>query len=544
MSSPADFTSPNLSRKMQVRKPATVSQGGIVVTQNRVAAEAGARVLKAGGHAVDAIVAAAFAIGVAEPWMSGIGGVGAMLIMDGKTGKVTGFDFGGRSPKALKISDFELTAGADADLFGWPSVKGAVNTKGPKAVVVPSQPLGLWTAHRAFGRKPWAQLLEPAIALAGQGPVVDWHTTLIIATAMADLAADAGAAERFLRGGAPPVAQGPTMTAAPLRLPMQALAATLSVLAGEGAPALYRGRLAEGIAADIKAMGGYLSADDLASYAVRTVEPLVIRYGAHKVHVMPELNGGPTLAVAFDALSKIPRKPARKPSGADYVAYASALATAWDDRFRRLGDAGERSAPTCTTHMTAIDRDGNVVTLTQTLLSLFGSRIVLPTSGILMNNGINWFDPRPGGPNSLAPDRRVLANYVPAILESPAPLRNPVNGENSRSIMAIGGCGGRKIIPAVFQLLAMRADFGLGLGKLFETPRLDVSGGRHVVTDRRMPRATLAALERSFETALAEPLVYSNPYTMANGVLREGGVNYGMCEPLQPWCEAVSEDEV
>eukprot|EP01036_Dinobryon_divergens_P060269 gene60269-80380_t len=155
-----------------------------------------------------------------------------------------------------------------------------------------------------------------------------------------------------------------------------------------------------------------------------------------------------------------------------------------------------------------------------------------------MNNGINWFDPRPGGPNSLAPDRRVLANYVPAILESPASAGKP------GSIMAVGGCGGRKIIPAVFQLLAMRADFGLGLGPLFETPRLDVSGDRHVVTDRRMPRATLAALDRAFETVLAEPLVYSNPYTMANGVLREGGINHGMSEPLQPWCEAVSEDEV
>jgi gamma-glutamyltranspeptidase / glutathione hydrolase len=536
--SPADFTSPNLSRKMQVRKPATTSRGGIIVTQNRVASEAGARVLKAGGHAVDAIVAAAFAIGVTEPWMSGIGGVGAMLVRDGKTGKVTGFDFGGRSPMGLKVSDFAMVQGADADLFGWPAVKGGINTKGPKAVVTPSQPLGLWTAHRAFGRKPWAELLAPAIQLAEDGPVVDWYTTLIIATAMADLAADKDAAERFLRGGAPPVAQGPTMTAAPLRLPMKALAATLSVLASDGAPALYRGRLAEGIAADIQAMGGYLSADDLASCAVRTVEPLVIRYGGHKVHVMPELNGGPTLAVAFDALSTHKRKPAKKPGGADYVAYASALRTAWDDRFKRLGDAGERSAPTCTTHMTAVDRDGNIVTLTQTLLSLFGARIVLPQSGILMNNGINWFDPRPGEPNSLAPDRRVLANYVPAILESPAD-----DGRHA-SVMAVGGCGGRKIIPAVFQLLAMRADFGLALGPLFDTPRVDVSGGRHVVTDRRMPRAMLAALDRAFDTALAEPLVYSNPFTMANGVLREDGVNHGMCEPLQPWCEAVSEDEV
>jgi gamma-glutamyltranspeptidase / glutathione hydrolase len=526
------FLSPNLSRRMTIRKPAVTSQGGIIVTQNRVASEAGARILKEGGHAVDAIVAAAFAIGIVEPWMSGIGGVGGMLVMDGKSGAVTGFDFGGRSPKALKTSDFAMVPGADSDLFGWPSVKGNINTIGPKAVVTPSEPLGLWTAHQAFGRKPWANLLAPAIELAEKGPVVDWYTTLIIATAMGDLAKDKMAAERFLRNGTPPVSQGPTMAAGPTHLPMKALAKTLAVLAEEGAPALYRGKLAKGIAEDIRTMGGYLSTDDLASYRVKQVEPLKIRYNKHCVHVLPELNGGPTLAVAFDALARQNRKPGARLAGQDYVAYATAMQTAWADRFQRLGDAGEYSAPTCTTHMTAVDRDGNIVTLTQTLLSLFGSRIVLPTSGILMNNGINWFDPRQGGSNSLAPDRRVLANYVPAIMTG------------ADGVMATGGCGGRKIIPAVFQLLAMRADFGLDIGKLFETPRLDVSGGKSIVTDRRMSASTLKALDRAFETILAEPLVYSNPYTMANGITRTNGLNSGTCEPLQPWCEAMSEDDV
>jgi gamma-glutamyltranspeptidase / glutathione hydrolase len=353
----------------------------------------------------------------------------------------------------------------------------------------------------------------------------------MIATAFADLARDAASAERFLRGGAPPVVPAAN-TGAQLRLPMKALAKTLSVLAEEGAPALYRGKLAKGIADDVRAMGGYLSEEDLAAYRVQTVEPLAITYGRNTVHVLPELNGGPTLSVAFDALSGMKRKPGKKPAGADYVAYASALQTAWKDRFQRLGDAGERSAPTCTTHLTVIDRDGNMVTLTQTLLSLFGSRVTLPSSGILMNNGINWFDPRPGGPNSIAPDRRVLANYVPSVMTGPG------------GAMAVGGCGGRKIIPAVFQLLAMRADFGLTLDQLFHTPRVDVSGGPEVVIDRHMPKATVAALDKAFDTILAEPVVYTNPYTMANAVLRVKGENEAACEPLQPWCEAVSEDEV
>jgi gamma-glutamyltranspeptidase / glutathione hydrolase len=527
----ASVLSPNFSRRMRVSKPATRTESGIVVTQHRLASEAGARVLKAGGHAVDAAVAAAFAIGVAEPWMSGVGGVGGMLVHDARTKKTTGFDFGGRSPKGLKTTDFTLVSGADGDLFGWPAVKGNINTVGPKAIVTPSQPLGLWTAHKAFGRKAWSDLLAPAVGLAEEGITVDWHTTLLIATAMTDLARDEGCAERFLRGGAPPVGPAAT-TGQETRLPAPALAATLRTLAAKGAPALYRGPLADGIAADILAMGGYLSSDDLASYEVRTVEPLAVAYGRRRIEVLPELNGGPTLAVAFEALKRIRRKPGLRPGPADYVAYADAMQEAWRDRFRRLGDAGERSAPTCTTHITVIDRDGNMVALTQTLLSLFGSRVVLPGSGILMNNGINWFDPRPGGPNAIAPDRRVLANYAPAVMTGPG------------GAMAVGGCGGRKIIPAVFQLLAMRADFGMDLTRLFQTPRLDVSGGPHVVADSRMSRAVLKALSAAHGTVVAEPVVYSNPYTVANAVRRENGVNEGAAEVLQPWAEAVSEEEV
>jgi gamma-glutamyltranspeptidase / glutathione hydrolase len=526
-----DFTSPNFSQKLTARKPAVRSKGGIIVTQNRVASEAGARVLKAGGHAVDAIVAAAFAIGITEPWMSGIGGVGAMLVHDARTGKVTAFDFGGVSPKSLKVEDFKLVGGADSDLFGWPAVEGNINTKGAKSVVTPTQPLGLFTAHGRFGRKPWAELLAPAIALAEEGPVVDWFTTLMIATAMGDLAKDKEAAKRFLPGGVPPVTPGPGLSPTPLHLPMKALAKTLSVLAEKGALALYRGPLAKSIAEDVQALGGYLSEADLAAARAVEVEPLMQKRGKHKMHLLPELSGGPTVAVALRALAG--HKPSgKKPGAADYVAYAEALQAAWIDRFERMGDAGERSAPTCTTHMTAVDRDGNVVTLTQTLLSLFGSRMVLPQSGILMNNGVNWLDPRPGRPNSMAPNRRVLANYTPAILQSPG------------SVMGVGGCGGRKIIPAVFQLLAMRADFGLDMDKLFTQPRIDASGGTSVVTDARMSRSVLAALDKRFETVLAEPVVYSNPYTLANAVLREGEKNFAATEPLQPWSEAVSEDEV
>jgi gamma-glutamyltranspeptidase / glutathione hydrolase len=524
--------SPYLSRKRQVRKPAVRSSGGIVVSQNRAASEVGARVLKAGGHAVDAVVATALALGVVEPWMSGIGGVGAALVRDAESGKVTAFDFGGRSPKGLKVADFKLKPGADGDLFGWPAVEGNINTVGAKAVVAPTEPAGLALLHKTFGRQRWGDLVMPAVALAREGLAVDWHTTLVIATAFADLAKDQGAAARFLPGGAPPVPPAATEPNPAKRLALGALADTLQVIADKGATAIYAGPMARSIAEDIRAMGGYLTEADLAAVAPRTVAPLEIAYRDRTIHVLPELNGGPTLDMAFRHLAAHRTKPGGKPDAGAFHAYASALRHAWQWRFAHMGDAGERTAPTSTTHMTVIDRDGNIVTLTQTLLSLFGARIVLPQSGILMNNGINWFDPRPGGPNAIAADRRVLANYAPAIMTG-----------GGRAI-GVGGCGGRKIIPAVFQLLALSADYGFDLDTAFHVPRIDVSGVDRIAVDRRLDQSTIDALARDFDVVLAEPVVFTNPFTIASAVARSGATNEGATEPEQPWAEAVSEDEV
>jgi gamma-glutamyltranspeptidase/glutathione hydrolase len=197
-----------------------------------------------------------------------------------------------------------------------------------------------------------------------------------------------------------------------------------------------------------------------------------------------------------------------------------------------MGDAGEKTAPTSTTHISVIDRDGNMVTLTQTLLTLFGSRVVLPQSGILMNNGINWFDPCPGGPNSIAPDARALANYVPAIM---------TGGD---ATIAIGGCGGRRILPAVFQLLAMSADFGFDLDTAFHEPRLDISSVAPIIIDRRMPQKTIDALTEQFKAVIGEPVEYPSNFTIAGAVRRSRGRNEGATEPYHPWSEAVAEDEV
>jgi gamma-glutamyltranspeptidase/glutathione hydrolase len=525
--------SPNLSRRREVRKPAVRSRGGIVVAQNRIAAEVGARVLKAGGHAVDAAVATAFTVGVVEPWMSGIGGVGVMLMRDARSGKITGLDFGAVSPRALNPRDYPVVGGTDGNLFGWSKVKDDRNTTGPYAVCVPSEPLGLATAHRMWGRKKWKDLLQPAIRHAEDGLVVDWHTMTNITSALADLQRDPGAAKRFLRDRLPPMPPYAALAKDVVRLPAPDLAKTLASLASDGVESFYKGAIARSIAADIKAMGGSLAEPDLAGYAVRVVDqPLEITHGDRTVHLLPELNGGPTVAMAFAELQRIRKRPEARPGARTFTAYATALRHAWDYRLKHMGDAGERTAPTCTTHLTVVDRDGNMVTLTQTLLSLFGSRIVLPGTGILMNNGINWFDPIPGGPNAIAPGKRALSNYAPAIMTG--------GGET----IAVGGCGGRKIIPAVFQILAQCADFGFDLETVFHQPRIDVSGTGPVAVDRRLGDKVIDAIADLHDTVVCEPVPFPFPFTIASAVRRAKGMNEGATEPEMPWSEAVSEDEV
>ena len=221
-------------------------------------------------------------------------------------------------------------------------VVGNVNTVGAKAVVAPTQPAGLAAAHRQFGRKPWRDLVAPAARLADEGIVVDWHTTLQISVAMADLARDPGARSRFLPRGYPPVAPAAADPRPQRRLPMPDLARTLRAIADDGAEIVYKGALARAIADDIRGMRGYLSVDDLAAVTPREMEPLLIGYGGRSIYVLPELNGGPTLSVAFNALKKLREKPEAKPEAKTYMAYATAMRTAWRDRFARMGDAGER----------------------------------------------------------------------------------------------------------------------------------------------------------------------------------------------------------
>jgi gamma-glutamyltranspeptidase / glutathione hydrolase len=524
------------SNTQQIRKPATVSKGGIVATQSRKAAEIGAEVLKAGGDCVDAVIATTFALGVLEPWMSGVGGGGAMVLYRARDNTYEVIDYGMRAPDSLRAEDYPLTGhGAASDIFPWPRVKDDRNLHGPGSIAVPGVVAGMEEAHRRHARMKWQDLLAPSVKLAGEGLSVDWWTTLMVASSAADLRRYPASAEAYLVDGLPPNPQWGIRSQ--VRLPQDRLKAMLSYLAAQGPRDFYQGDLARSIAADIKASGGALSVEDLAAFRAHGREPLVIPYRGGNVYATPELTAGPTLAHTLRLLQNDLDPAKNGPDAAAYTAYAQALQSAYRERLEGMGDAdgrralgAEHLAPSCTTHFSAVDRDGNMAAVTQTLLSTFGSKFVTPQTGITMNNGIMWFDPTPGTPNSLQGGKRCLTNYTPVLAQAADGRR-----------LAAGASGGRRILPAVTQMLSFVMDYGMDLDAAIHTPRIDASEAAIVIGDVRLPKPVREALAKRFDYEEARTQTLPMKFACPSVVLRDRDTNSGATEPFQPWGEAVAE---
>jgi gamma-glutamyltranspeptidase/glutathione hydrolase len=519
------------AQNWHVRKPVARGRGGIVVTQNRVAGVAGARVLAAGGNAVDAAVTTAFALAAVEPWNSGLGGVGFMLFYSAQEDRVRVVDFGPISPADCNPARYPLVGGGTTtrDLFTWPSVKDDRNVHGPLSFVVPGEVDGQGLALERFGTLKFGDALKPAIELAEQGIAADWFLTLKVATMVRELARYPTTREVWLPQGYPPT----TPPGAPLvRLKLTRLADTLRRLAAAGRRDFYEGEIAAGIVKDMKALGGVIAPQDLRSYRARIVEPLVTEYRGAGLALAPGLTAGPSMRRALHGLRHERFRP-NGPHADAFLAYARVLRDAYTDRLATMGETADQLAPSSTTHLNVIDRQGNMVALTQTLLSVFGSKVVLPSSGILMNNGIMWFDPRPDTPNCIAPGKRPLTNMCPMIAS-----------RNGKPWFAIGASGGRKIFPAVLQVSSFLIDHEMHLEDAFHQPRIDASGGDTVAFDPLLAGAIRAALAEEFEIQPVELVVYPTNYACPSAVLHdaESGENFGVSDVMSPWSGAVAEE--
>lgn len=520
----------NFSRSQTVRKPVSITSNGVVASQHAKAAEIGAQILENGGDAVDAAVSVSFALGVLEPWMSGPAGGGAMMVWRADEQKAHAICYGMKSPKSLDIAAYPLSdTGNASDLFPWKSVIGDVNVEGPLSIAVPGTVAGIELAHNTYGKLPWRDLLQPAVVEARAGLHVDWYAALIIASATRALSKDKDAADLFLEDGHWPTIAGWTALAEK-RLDQSKVADTLSHLADAGARDFYEGEIARAMVDDVQAKGGFLSLDDLAAYSVQMQSPLEISYRDATLYAVPGLTAGPTLAHTLKQLEEN-YSPGSTPDGDTYLAYINALQTAYADRLKTMGDQDAPHAPSCTTHFSIVDRHGNMVSMTQTLLSLFGSRVVSPSTGFLMNNGIMWFDPEAGYPNSIAPDKNCLMNVCPIL------------GEKNANMFAIGASGGRKIMPAVAQLASFISDFDMGLEEAFHHPRIDASGGDIVIADENLSADILQSLSQAHQVVTTKRTVFPYAFACPAGVMRVDGKNMGCTEIMSPWGDAIAERE-
>lgn len=518
------------SQTQRVTKPAVRSAKGIVTSQNRIASEIGANVMRQGGNAIDAAIATSFALGVVEPWMSGIGGGGYMIVRRADEENAQVVDFGMRAPAGLCVSDYPITGGEAGDLFPWPMVKDDANVFGAKAVAMPGLVAGMGAAHDAFGSMSWADLVAPAVAEAEDGLLVDWYAQLILAGSAKGLAQFPASKATFLDEDGFPRSSAWTALGQ-TKCDLSALATTLTTIARKGPDAFYRGALAKSIVADLEAAGGRHTLADFESYRAEIVPASEFEYKGHKIFGTPHMTAGPTLERVFDLLSREGLTEST-PSVCDFAAYDTALRQANRERFETMGDIIHELAPSCTTHFNVVDEEGTMVSVTQTLLSIFGSRMTLPESGILMNNGIMWFDPELGKPNSIAAGKRCLANMCPTLLE---------RADGAR--FGLGAAGGRKIMPAVAQLASYILDYGMDIEDAMHMPKIDVSLADTTIADEALPQDAKDALKKLIPSITFAPrTAYPFNFACPSIVGRSHDQNQGVTEVMSHWADTVAAE--
>ena len=393
---------------------------GAVAAGHPLTAEAGARVLEAGGNAVDACVAAAFVSWVCESPLTGPGGGGFMLVHDGRTRLL---DFFVSVPQRVEGPGDLLALAVDFD-----GDTQQVFHTGAAAVAVPGTALGLEHAHRAFGTLPWGELVAPAAALARDG--------VVLTPAAAYLHAILDPLLRHTPEG--DAFYGGRMLGAGERLVLSDLAATLDTIAADGARVLYDGELARAIAAHVP-----VSLDDLAAYRVVEREPLSIRYcGCEFRTNPPPSSGGRLIAIGLETLGDANPTPER------IVAAMEA-----QDRARVAAVGG-------TTHISAVDAKGDAASLSCSLGS--GSGVVVPGTGIHLNNMLGEADLRA----SARPGERLTSMMAPSLVL-----------QDGRPRLVVGSAGSERLRGAVLQVVANVVALGMDVEAAVDAPRLHLADG-------------------------------------------------------------------
>jgi gamma-glutamyltranspeptidase/glutathione hydrolase len=466
---------------------ATFAQHAMVASNNALAAEVGAQIMKQGGNAIDAAVATGFALAVTFPEAGNLGGGGYMVIRLAN-GRVAALDYRETAPLAATR---DMYVGANGKVTG-------ESTIGPRASGVPGAVAGMLEAHRKYGALALAKVLAPAIRLASDGFVVD--TTLYRSLIGEKYRIESFAGKSmFLPNGAPPAIGS--------RLRQPQLARTIRLISDSGAAVFYRGSIADSIAAQMRRDGGIITKADLARYRPVWREPIRSAYrGYSLISMPPSSSGGTTVSEMLNILEAY-GPPAPFGTVERIHAVASASQRAFVDRNSKLGDPAFVRVPLSlltsksyaqtvarsisrshadtttriasrigegneTTHWSVVDQSGNAVATTSTLNDLYGSGVYVSGAGFFLNDEMDDFTTQPGTPNmygliqgeanSIAPGKRMLSAMSPTIVLDP----------RGNLLLVTGARGGPRIISATSQVILNVIDHRMSLADAMSAPRL------------------------------------------------------------------------
>jgi gamma-glutamyltranspeptidase / glutathione hydrolase len=486
------------------KRPSSGSRG-MVVSNHPLASSAGAEMLAAGGNAIDAAIATLFTLTVVEPMMIGIigGGMAHIRLADGSHRLIDGQS---TVPSVVAGDTYCSKPGSAHDVF---DTVDDENLTGPKAVAVPGSLKAWCETLRRFGTMSLADVMQPAIKHAARGYLVTPYLHECISDAAREMRKDKPISAIFLPTDEP--------LKAGERVVQAEYAETLTYIAQHGEAALYGGPLGDILVDYIKAHDGFVGKDDLTSY--KTVERAPIRADYRGWQIMgppPPAASGVHIAQMLNILEGYDLTASGFGTAETIHLLAEVLKIAFADRAAASGDpayinvpverltskdyAGERRAAidparaqawgagvaqlesADTTHMTAADAFGNVVASTQTINNLFGAKFLVPGLGVIPNNYMNLFDPRPGHALSLAPGKRVTTSMSPMMA-----LRD------GKLVYALGLPGGKRIFPSAMQALINLIDHGMSLQEAVEAPRVWTEGNALEV-ERTVPESVRARL--------------------------------------------------
>ena len=485
---------------MRGRRPTIASASGVVAAAHPLAAQAGARLLAQGGNAFDAAVATAAALNVVEPYMSGLAGQGLATCWVAAERRIKVLDFVPRVPLRFPVERFKTREEL---------------ARGPLSVGVPGNLAGWAELVCAHGRKTLGDALVPAIALAQEGfPLVEFNVDEMNehAPALKRYTTFHGEFARTYMGGGDRVEQGRV-------LKQPELARTFERLGAEGPKLLYGGALGQAILAHLETLGSYMTMADLEQVAPRWKDPIAVTYRRRSVHVPPppcegfqvlltlrilegfdlarlERNGVEHLDTVYRAIRLAAGvRIANNNPGPDKLAHLLADANV-DALCRRVRDGRPIAGPTeqwieppaggedpgHTTSFSIADRDGNLICVTQSLGSPFGSGIVVPGTGVCLNNFLYWTEVMPNSPNRTKPGAELPICMSPSL--------STLDG---RPVLALGTPGSYGILQTQVQALVQHLDFALPLQEAIEAPRARLWDGRLIQVEGRIPAATIAA---------------------------------------------------